>query len=491
MLDLRPDLDPYTPGMLRGASFLIPSNEGGYVTARSETTAGYGTALNGACLGSRIVRKTDGTPRLLAGSASKIQEANGAGGWTDRSRTTAYTTGVYSWWFCPFDNSVIACNYANETQISTGAAFSDLSGAPKARIIVSQSRALLAMNYDDGSVVPNGIKISARGSATSWTASGSNDATAITLSQSEGPIMAGASMNDIVIAWKRRSMYIGRYVGGSEKWQFNILSQSIGCLGIEAWCYTPKGIIFASENGIFLFDGSVPRPIDQGVRKWLNITKGILSYNQGQDMFISHDEINNCVFLWYRTAVSTWYTIAYNYQTDKWGEPYSANVLASLSTIAGFEAAVRDSNYNDLILLSGPTNSARIGHLIFVASPAHTLMNLSGVPEGGASITTGRVRLPTKKSRSLTKVDRVFPVFTSDGECAQTTMGILSLYGARQATSADATKTSYLDTSNKSLDYGTVADNVSLNLSGGAIGVAGSVWGILDLEWELEPHGVK
>lgn len=482
-LDFRPDLNIYTPDIAFGLGGATPTSEMGYRLVYTATTSGYGTALTSACLGTAMIRDTSGTPHLFAGVDNGIFEANGSGGWTDRSRGGGYSTGSNQWWFTAHGSEVVATNYADETQSATfGAAFANLSNAPKCRFMISQSRALLACNYRDssGTAIPHGIAISARGSSSTWTAAPSNDATSALLTQSEGPILAGASMNDMAVIWKRRSMYTGRFVGGAEKWQFNLIHRHIGCLGQEAWCDTPIGIIFAAEQGVYVFDGSVPRPIDFGIRKTLRAVFDS-AYNQAQDTFISHDAKNATVYIWYRTAVTTWWAYAYNYATDRWGLAYYNNKLGG-STWTGFQGAVRNSNYQDLTLLNGSSNSNYIGHLIFSAE--RKLTNLAGGAESGIylSISSGRIRAPGSNTKSQTRLMRVMPIWGASGEPASVTQCDIYGYPRRMASSVSSSTIASL-TEDKCFDVNRVADNFQVILTG-ADGVAIHIVGF---EYDMVP----
>jgi hypothetical protein len=403
---------------------VIPTN-GVYQNAyAADATPAFSSAAAGTVLNARAIKPETGTARLFLGSATKIEELTSSG-ITDRSKSGGYNN-TSGWSFSQgiAASEIVAANIGYTIQVSTGGAFSDLTNAPKATIVLAQSRALLALNYDDGTSAPNGIKISDRGSSTTWTAAASNDAVAIKLVETPGEIYAGATLNDLVIAWKRQSMYIGRFVGGSEKWQFNLLSPSVGCFGPEAWAATPAGIIFAGPAGVYLFDGSVPREIDQGVRQL------ILNYIGSENTFgykvqISHDEYSGCVFIWIPDAVGASDTdnflcFAYNYREGRWSIPYpihdkvnNAYYDFGLASPTDLQAIVRDLTLFDYNKIAG-ANARYVGH--FVVAGDKKVYNLSSYSTGVAGgsyairIQSGRIKVAAPPDTDLV-LRRVYPVW--------------------------------------------------------------------------------
>lgn len=425
MLTLALDTVGETVDRLQWAIGAIPTG-GVYQTAYwAEQAAAFPTAAAGTVLGARGIKTEAGAVKLFVGSASKIEEFTSTG-IVDRSRAGGYGTSFtpLRWWFTQgiSANQVIATNEVDEMQVSTGGAFSNLANAPKARIVVSHSNALLAMNYNDGNSVPNGIKTSDRGDATNWTAGTASDATDIRLIETPGAIVAGAVLNDIVIAWKNSSMYVGRFVGGDEKWQFNLLSPHIGCFGMEAWTATPAGIIFAGPAGVYIFDGSVPREIDVGVRQAI-LEEAYISNKWGQFAQMSHDEYSGCVFLWMLDPASNvnFRCYAYNYRDGRWAQPYPMNDGSTVyefgaDGVSDLQSIVRDLNVLDYAT-AGNTNATGVGHFVFAGDKK--LYNLSGdVTQANLGcrtkvrFKTGRIRLPLAPNADMT-LRRVYPIFGS------------------------------------------------------------------------------
>ncbi len=445
-MDYRPDWQPTKPGLLVSTENVIPDKAGNYFTSYTAESSGYTGSIfsSGSARGARMVTMASGTKRLIVGGYTLIKEANGSGGWTDRTSTTP---GSYSlsatdrWWFEPFGDMVVACNGVDATEKSTTGIFSTLTGAPKAKVIISQSGHLLALNYNDGSANPAGIKWCSQDDATDWTASASNSAGSITLKQTPGPIVAGAQLHDIAVVWKAKSMYVGRRVGGTEIWQFNLLSPSIGCISQEAWVATPAGIIFVSDYGVYLFDGSIPRPIDDGVR----VTLFNAIFSASTTAFMSHDEQAGTIYIWLRSGIIECF--AYNYFSDKWSVAYKLTGKSSDSsgelghaTYLQFICTVRDANYTDAVALgvSVPASGLRTAHLI--VGTGNVLVNLSSIVPADAfrsRLQTGLLRSQDAAPDELSEMERITPLWaTSTGTVREPTSATANVQGYARVSGA-------------------------------------------------------
>lgn len=434
MLDYRPDKRTFEYSTLDVCQGYTPVDSG-YAVSPGGTPLFSTMTLDGDCLGARSIKTESGSIRLFFGSASKIEEivkttSPTAYTLTNRSKSGGYTTGSNRWWFTQGlgNAEVIATNYADAMQISTGTTFGNLSNAPKAKIVLAQSNALLALNYDDGTAVPNGIKTSDRGSSTTWTPSSSNDATSLKLVETPGEIVAGATLHDIVIAWKRSSMYVGRFVGGDEKWQFNLLSPNVGCYGMESWCATPAGIVFAGEAGVYLFDGSVPRPIDQGIRQTIQYHVGEIN-DFGKNVTFGADEFLGCVFMYIPDPNSTtnFVSFAYNYKTDRWSlaYPYYNDGVTYSGTNWGyanysdFQTVIRDLTVVDLrrfITTLGYTDNT--GHCVVTGEKKLLTLNNRNTSVSDVDVSGVAAYLSTDKFRLAqwdkdVQVKRVQPEFVN------------------------------------------------------------------------------
>lgn len=511
MLTYQPDFVGETPEVLAVARGVIPIN-GSYMTSFVAQATAFTTAANGTVIGARAVKNDGGTNRLFVGSATKIQEYTSTGV-TDRSKSGGYTNTAKRWWFSQgiSANQVIATNGVDSMQYisATASTFLSLPNAPKAKIVVTQNEALLAMNYDDGTVATNGIKISDRGSATTWTAAVDNDAATVRLLQSPGAIVAGATFTDIVIAWKRESMYVGRFVGGDEKWQFNMISPYIGCYGMEAWAAVPGGVIFAGPAGVYFFDGSAPRPIDEGVRRTLTeVAK--LDNNLGEYVQISHDEYSGCVFIWMPVdaavgSTRTFECFAYSYLDGRWSRPYPMDATGASTapydfghaTVTGFQAVMRDFSALDYRAVLG-TELTGPGHFFWAGDKK--MYNLAGNPKTVSTpktvsvITSGRIKAPSMPDTEMT-LRRVYPLFggetsiVGDGFPATSVSCVAEAYNIENYSrkAADSSVTGTWDLTNQRADVFATGKVFRVSLTG----AEGDSFALKEVKYDVVPAGKK
>jgi hypothetical protein len=268
-----PDTDPCTQGIFTACSNVIPF-EAGFKGAPSavNTTA---AALAGACIGAVVATQLSGTRRVFAGTTTKLYELSGTS-WTDRTRAVGgnYNGGPDTRWsFCQFGDTTIAANLADTIQSSASGAFADISGAPKAKIVVSASNNfVIAFNTVDGTygTSPDRWWCCAQSDQTSWTPSVSTSATTGRLVATEGPIQAALSLGDNVVAYKNKGVYLGTFVGSPVTWQWNLIpGGEAGVAGQEAVCDVGGAHFMVGNDSFWLFDGTRPTPLGEGIlRKW-------------------------------------------------------------------------------------------------------------------------------------------------------------------------------------------------------------------------------
>lgn len=162
-----PDADPTTPGVLVDCDAIVPTTQG--LAAASSLAATAQTALAGTPTATYATTLLDGTRRLFACTNTNIYEA-AAGAWTTRSRTGAYT-GAQRQRFCVFGNVVLATNRTQAIgSAAAGAGFVDISGAPKASILVTASGFVMALDTSDATYGdrPDGWWCSGLEDQTTW-----------------------------------------------------------------------------------------------------------------------------------------------------------------------------------------------------------------------------------------------------------------------------------------------------------------------------------
>lgn len=315
LLGYAPDADPTTPGVLTDCSNLVPF-EAGMKGAPVAVSVGY-DALAAACRGAVSISKLDGTRRLLAGTSTKLYEPSGTS-WTDRSRAASYSLGSDDRWsFIQYADATLAATPTAVLQRSTTGAFADISGAPTAKLIEAAQGFAIAFNTTTST---DEWYCSAYLDETNWSLSVANQCVKGRLIGGAGPITAARRFGDNVIAYKAGSMYVGSYVGAPEVWRWTQVSNDVGCVGQDAVVDTSIGHVFASRDGVYVFDGTVPRPLGTGViRKWLMDDMAGLYQFKTQLLW---DRTNNLVWIFYARgggdgSVSS--CAVYHVPTQRWG----------------------------------------------------------------------------------------------------------------------------------------------------------------------------
>lgn len=170
LLGFMPDLDPTTTGAIMDGDAFVPTLQG--VSAANTQTPAMIAALAATPTGAYATALLDGTKRTFASTNAAIYEATGAT-WTDRSRGGGYT-GAQRQRYCTFGNNVLNCNRTQAIgQAAPGGAFADISGAPKASIIVSVNGFVMAFDTTDSTYGdrPDGWWCSGLRDQTLWTPS--------------------------------------------------------------------------------------------------------------------------------------------------------------------------------------------------------------------------------------------------------------------------------------------------------------------------------
>lgn len=273
LLGFAPDADPVTPGVITDCTNFIPYDNGmeGGPTA---TTPANTPALASECLGAAVVTNLSGVRRVIAGAATKLYELSG-GAWSDISRVAAYTASADNRWsIAQFGNTTLAANKGDAIQRSTGAgvAFADIATAPKADIIFSVGAQVMALNVNDGTDKPDGWHVCALNDETDWTPSLTTQAARGRLVSTPGVLTAGARLGEFAVAYKNKTIYMGRYVGTPSIWDFTpVAGGEAGCVGKEAICDLGGVHFFVGDDNLWMFDGTRPTPMADGaVRQWFN-----------------------------------------------------------------------------------------------------------------------------------------------------------------------------------------------------------------------------
>lgn len=270
ILGFAPDSDPTTPGVLTNCANLVPF-EAGYKGAPSPVSVAV-AALASPCRGAVVATQLAGTRRIFAGTQTALYELAGTV-WTDRSKVGGYTGSTESRWsFCQFGDTTIASNLVDPMQSSASGVFADVPTAPKAKIVVSASNNfVLAFHTNDGTfgVSPDRWWNCAQSDQTNWTPVQGGPTTG-RLVAVEGAIQAGLALGDYVVAYKERGIFLGSFVGGDAQWAWTLIpGEGAGAVGQEAVCDIGGVHFVVSADDFWLFDGTRPVSIGEGVvRAW-------------------------------------------------------------------------------------------------------------------------------------------------------------------------------------------------------------------------------
>lgn len=254
-----PDLDQAwsrNAGVCRYMTQFLPTMRGSYATVSTGGNYFGSSTLNSMPLIGYLFRQVSGTERMLLFNTTSIDEYNNAASRT--SRGTGYNASTTGWSAAAFGNNIIACNYLDATQVSSGAGFGNLGGSPpKARHVTVQSNFVMFADTDDGTnQYADQVWWSGQGNSASYTPDLATQAGNIRLVDSPGPIRCLVNFRNYVVAFKDDATYLGQYVGPPFIWSWRLASNRIGC-GAQHGAAEYGGVLyFVHSSGIYSFDGS-------------------------------------------------------------------------------------------------------------------------------------------------------------------------------------------------------------------------------------------
>lgn len=241
---------------------------------------------------------------------------------------TGLLTGTGRVLFTTFGNAVIACNGSDGAPLiaSTGGTFAAIAGAPAANIVEAVGLFVFAFDYDDGADNHiDGWYCSALGDYTDWTPSLSTWCENGRFLDEPTKVSAARRMGDGIIAYKKRAMYFGQFVGsGSVGWQWSKVATNVGCIGKDAVVNAGGVHYFVGADDIWMYDGSQPRSIGGSVRRWFFADADPDHIDR---VIAVHDRNDGYIYFWYSSAAQAggshdgWYdsAIVYSLNTGLWG----------------------------------------------------------------------------------------------------------------------------------------------------------------------------
>lgn len=386
-----PDADPTLPGIITDCEMMEPSLRG-MKSAPSAASTDL-TALSAKCQGAALVTKLDGSKRLFAATQTKIYEA-GSATWNDRSGGTYVGSSEAFWQFRQFGNVTIAQNGVDEPQESTTTTFAALTAMPIAKHIETVSGFVMCANITDASYPhADGWWCSALYDYTSWTPSIATQSAQGRLLDTPGPINALRAIGGDVVAFKDRSMYLGRYVGPDVIWAWQQVPGNVGASSQQSVVSDGTALYWWGGDDFYRFDGSRPVPIGEAVKRWFarNVSQQYM-----YKMLGDYDRERGLVRWYFVKAGDTEPAscIVYSPRTGQWGradraieatvEYVSAAItFDSPGILAGltFDDTTYTQSFDSPFWLASSESLA-------IFNTSHVLQTLTGV-SGASSITSG------------------------------------------------------------------------------------------------------
>lgn len=391
-LGFLPDVDPTTPGVITACDGFIPSKFG-MKSAYSAVSTGA-DALAAACKGFAAVRKTDGTTRIIAGTASKLYELSSTT-WNDVSRASGgnYSVSSSLWRFGQFGDITFAVNQFDTPQTSSSGAFANLSAMPKCRVLDTANQFLLIGATNEGTFgdQPDRWWCCAIGNTSDWTPAVATQCVTGRLTDAPGEITALRTLNEFVVIYKQRALYVGTYQGPPVVWGWRLVSQDIGAWSQEAVVKAGNVHYFVGYEDFFVFDGTVPVPIGDGIRDWFF---NDLDRTYANNITGFYDRINLLVYWFYPSngsagVIDSW--VAFQPSTRRWGAgtltiEAAGEYLSATPTYDTFGVGLTYDTLPDVGYDSNYWGTS--SPLPAVINGSHQLATLSGV-SGSGSLTFG------------------------------------------------------------------------------------------------------
>lgn len=418
-----PDLPPDTPEVWQTCDGFHPDQNGVY---RIGWVRGALTTItaNSPVICGRFVYDASGTEELITATSGAVTGSFAAqvfGATTDRSGASTprpkQSNGITAYGNIVLISTAASAKIASRT-IGAGANFADLGASVGADILLTNPQNIvIALKTNAGG---DAWATSDVGNYTNWT---TGEAASGNLRQTPGIITTGCVLGNDVIAFKRRGVYRGTYVGGVVKWQWQLINAELGAWGPECAITANDSVYFIGDNGAFRFDGAQFQRIDDGISKTLRAfcaSHGASTYGHTNTKLVYDAPNGNVTFHAQGniTALSAGGRLGYSV-----GDFYSYNVFSGLW---GYQSQSADTSFSASGIIDG--KQTEVAWLTGVPEPlsAITFQSLSDSKYGSldtvisASVTTYQPKIGTGKIGQRTrhtKITRVIPRWTySNGQ---------------------------------------------------------------------------
>lgn len=272
-----------------------------------------GGTLAGDCLGAASARSVAGSTFTIAGTASHLYRYSTAG-WASVGSGYSASAGV-GWQFAQWEDLILATNGSDAVQkLDMDAAmpgFSALGGTPPTAEMIAIVRDFAVLGRTAGN--PLQMQWSGIRNVESWTPGTDQSDTQI---MRTGGDIQGITGGEFGIVLQERRVSRMSYVGSPLVFQFDELSDNIGCIARGSVARVGPLTFFMSQQGFAVCDGNSVRPIgDEKVNRTLQAE---ISRNFFSAMSAVVDPQNSLIVWAIPNATVSTKLYIYNYALDRW-----------------------------------------------------------------------------------------------------------------------------------------------------------------------------
>jgi hypothetical protein len=321
--DFSPDLDPATPGVITDCDNLIGTTRGLRVLGSFDpltVTSPTPGSLPSAARGTYSAILVNGERVVVCGTATDLYTLNEGAApftWTNRTRLSGPYSPSGRWSFATFGNDIFATNGVDVTQVLSLAApeFVDLAPTPPSQPVsiveVSAYGYVFLVETDS-------YTWRAAVNPFDWTPNIAVGCVQTNLDATPGPITGLHRLRDGVAAFKRRSLFMGSFVGPPFFWQFNGISDQVGLMNQDACVEADDVLYFLGPDDFWRFDGATLSRVQNNLAEWFFRR---LDARYMENVLACFDRSTDLIFWHFPTGnnggrLNEW--VALNVRTGKW-----------------------------------------------------------------------------------------------------------------------------------------------------------------------------
>jgi hypothetical protein len=273
---------------------------------------------------------SDGTVQLLAGTASDLYKFSATLSWT----SVLGSLSADRWYFTQFNDHVIATNGGAPVDVDILAGTAALLGG-------SPPNAKLCTTVRDFVVLADGNTVTWSGfeDRAGWTAGLNQSGSKPMLS---GGLVTGLTGGEYGLVFQRSQITRMSYVGVPTVWQWDVVSENIGCISPGSLAQVGDMRFFLSDRGFMKTDGSGVTPI--GAERIDRTFLALYNQNDIDDFMYSGADPKNHIVVWAMPG-KLW---IYNYILDQWSTSTQDVRAAFVGFTAGVTLDDLDAIYPDL-----------------------------------------------------------------------------------------------------------------------------------------------